>query len=44
MLDAVRDAIEHYRDNPWELLKDVLGAAAITLLTVGMMYLPLFLE
>jgi len=41
MLEAILDAIDYYRDHPWELLGDILGVAAITFLTVGMMYLPL---
>lgn len=44
MLEAILDTIDYYRDHPWEFLGDILGAAAITLLTVGMTYLPLILE
>ena len=43
MLDAVRDAIEHWRNHPRDLVEDLLGATAIVFLTVGLLFVPLIL-
>ena len=42
-MNEIRDAIEHYRAHPWEFASDVIACASLTLLTVGMLYLPLIL-
>ena len=42
MIDAILNTIEYYRDNPRALFDDLMGALCVTILTVGMMYLPLF--
>jgi len=44
MIDAIRNAIEHWNAHPRDLVEDLLGAAAIVFLTVGIMFLPLILE
>ena len=43
MIDAIRDAIEHWSNNPRDLVEDLLGAAAIVFLTVGLLFVPLIL-
>jgi len=41
--ELLKDAIEHYRAHPWRLICDVAGAAALTAITVGLMYAPILI-